>query len=52
MDFETYTERLAILHEYFFESKPKIIEQKRVLVISDIIQMKSVKKNSVCWVKG
>ena len=34
----------ATLHEYFFESKPKEIEQKRFQIINDSMQMKSVKK--------
>ena len=44
IDFEAHSERLATLHEYCFESKPKKIEQKRFQIISDSIQMKSVKK--------
>ena len=44
MDFEAYSERLAGLHEYCFESKPKKIEQKRFQIINDSMQMKSVKK--------
>ena len=49
MDFKAYAERLATLHEYCFESKPKQIEQNKFQVINDSMQMKSVKKkNSVC----
>ena len=48
MDFKAYVERLATLHEYCFESKPKKIEQKKFQVINDSIQMKSVKKKSIC----
>ena len=44
MDFEAYSERLATLHEYCFESKPKKIERKRFQIINDSVQMKSVKK--------
>ena len=44
MDFEAYLERLATLYEYCFENKPKKIEQKRVQIINDSMQMKSVKK--------
>ena len=42
MDFEVYSERLATLHEYCFESKPKKTEQKRFQIINDSVQMKSV----------
>ena len=28
MDFETYSERLATLHEYCFDKKPKIKSKK------------------------
>ena len=45
MDFETYLERLVILHEYCFESKPKKIEQKRFQIINDSMQMKSAGLN-------
>ena len=45
MDFETYSERLVILHEYCFESKPKKIEQKRFQIINDSMQMKSAGLN-------
>ena len=45
MDFEAYAERLTTLHEYYFESKQKTIEQKRFQVINDSMQMKSVKLN-------
>ena len=48
MDFKAYAERLATLHEQYFESKPKQIEQKKFQVINDSMQMKSVKKNSIC----
>ena len=44
MDFEAYLERLATLYEYCFENKPKKIEQKRVQIINDSMQMESVKK--------
>ena len=44
MDFEAYIDRLAALHEYCFENKPKKNEQKRFQVIKDSMQMKSVKK--------
>ena len=44
MDFEAYSERLATLHEYCFESKPNKIEQKSFHIINDSMQMKSVKK--------
>ena len=44
MDFEAYSERLATLHEYCFESKPKQIEKKRFQIINDSMQTKSVKK--------
>ena len=47
MDFETYMERLATLHKYCFESKPKKIKQKRFQLINDSMQMKSVKKTQV-----
>ena len=42
MDFEAYIDRLAALHEYCFESKPKKIEQTRFQVIKDSMQMKPV----------
>ena len=45
MDFEAYVGRLTTLHEYYFESKQKTIEQKRFQVINDSMQMKSVKLN-------
>ena len=44
MDFEAYSERLATLHKYCFECKPKKIEQTRFQIINDSMQMKSVKK--------
>ena len=44
MNFKTYIDRLATLHEYFFEKKAKIIEQKRFQVLNDSMQMNSVKK--------
>ena len=44
MDLKTYSERLATLHEYCFDSKPKKIEQKRFQIINDLAQMRSVKK--------
>ena len=44
IDFEAYSERLAMLHEYCFESKPKKIEQKIFQIINDSMQMKSAKK--------
>ena len=45
MDFEAYSERLATLHEYCFESKPKKkIEQKRFQIKNNSMQMKSGKK--------
>ena len=44
MDFEAYSEKLATLHEYCFESKPKKIEQKRFQEMNNSVQMKSVKK--------
>ena len=46
MDFKAYAERLATLHEYCFESKPKQIEQNKFQVINDSMQMKSVKKKT------
>ena len=45
MDFEAYSERLATLHKYCFESKPKKIEQKRFQIINDSMQMKSAGLN-------
>ena len=44
---------LATLHECCFESNPKKkkMEQKIFQVINDSVQMKSVKKESVCWLK-
>ena len=44
MDFGAYSERLATLHEYCFESKPNKNEQKRFQIINDSMQMKPVKK--------
>ena len=44
MDFEACSERLAMLHEYCFESKQIKNEQKRFPIINDSIQMKTVKK--------
>ena len=43
MDFEAYSERIATLYEYCFESKPKKVEQKRFQIINDSMQMRSVK---------
>ena len=43
MDFEAYSERLATLYEYCFESKPNKIEQKRFQIINNSMQIKSVK---------
>ena len=37
--------KFATLHEYSFERKPQRNEQKRVQIINDSMQMKSVKKN-------
>ena len=44
MDFGVYSERLATLQEYCFESKPNKNEQKRFQIINDSMQMKPVKK--------
>ena len=44
MDFEAYSERLATLHEYCFDSKSKKVEQDRFQIISNSMQMKYVKK--------
>ena len=45
MDFEACSERLATLHEYCFESKPRDIEQKKKIhIINDSMQVKSVTK--------
>ena len=49
MDFEAYSERLATLHEYCFESKSNFskqakVKQKRFQIINDSMQIKSVKK--------
>ena len=44
MNFEAYSERLAIPHEYCFENKPKKIEQKRFQVVTYSMEMKYVKK--------
>ena len=43
LDFEAYSERIATLHEYCFESKTKKVEQKRFQIINDSVQMRSVK---------
>ena len=52
MDFDAYSERLATLHEYCFESKPKKIEQKRFQIMSDSMQMKFVKKIHFAGLNG
>ena len=44
IDFDAHSERLATLHENYFKSKPKKLEQKRFQIINDSMQMKSVKK--------
>ena len=44
MDFEAYSERLATLHKYCFDNKPKKTEQKRSQVVNKSMQMKSVRK--------
>ena len=44
MNFESYSERLAKLHEYCFERKPNKIEQKSFQIINDSMQIKSVEK--------
>ena len=43
MDFEVYSERLATLYEYCFESKPNKIEQRRFQMINNSMLIKSVK---------
>ena len=43
MDFEVYSERLATLYAYCFESKPNKIEQKRFQMINNSMLIKSVK---------
>ena len=43
LDFEAYSERIATLHEYCFESKTKKVEQKRFQIINDSVQMRSAK---------
>ena len=47
MDFKAYSERLATLHEYCFDNKPKKIEQKRFHVVNESMQMESVRKHSL-----
>ena len=47
MDFGAYSERLATLHEYCFESKRNKNEQKRLQIINYSMQMKPVKKTQV-----
>ena len=42
MDFDSYSEMLADLSEYF--KKPKKIKQKRFQIINESVQMKSVSK--------
>ena len=44
MDLEAYSETLATPHKYCFESKPKKMEQQRLQIKNDPMQMKSVKK--------
>ena len=46
IDFEAHSERLATLHEDYFKSKPKKLEQKIFQIINDSMQMKSVKKTT------
>ena len=46
IDFDAHSERLATLHENYFKSKPKKLEQKRFQIINDSMQMKSVKKTT------
>ena len=47
MDFEAYSERLATVHEYCFESKKKTIEQKRFQILNDSMQMNLLKRLSL-----
>ena len=50
MDFETYSERLATLHEYCFDNKPKKKnEQKKFQLVNESMQMKSVRKAQFAW---
>ena len=49
MDFEAYS---CTLHEYCFESKPKKIEQKKIQIINDSVQIKSVKKTQFAGLKN
>ena len=51
MDFEAYSVRICSLHEFCQQNKSKKIEQKRFQIINDSMQMRSVKKNSICWIK-
>ena len=44
MNFEGYSDRLAMPHEYCFENKPKKNEQKRFQVVTYSMEMKYVKK--------
>ena len=44
---QAYSERLAKLHEYCFDNKPKKIEQKRFQLVNKSMQMKSVRKSQI-----
>ena len=44
MNFETYSERLATLHEFYSPEKIKKITQKRFQVENESMRMKSVNK--------
>ena len=52
MDFDACSERLATLHEYCFERKPKKIDQKRFQIMNDLMQMRSVKKTHFAGLNG
>ena len=47
MEFEAYSERLAKLHEYCFDNKPKKMEQKRFQVVNESVQIKSFRKTQI-----
>ena len=44
MDFEAHSDRLVTLHEYFFDHKPKKIDQKIFQAVNESMVMKPVRK--------
>lgn len=44
MNFEAYSDRLALLHKYCFDHNPKKVLQKQSQIVNESMQMKSVRK--------